>query len=186
MTQKLLLRYHTIHWDFFCSKYRDNIEKLLHKKERPWIGILNKSLSEDIAIEKGKVLGFFVMETNKKFNVKHETSSANNQKKIRQRGDFFNRYDFNYAGRDNVNQVGKLAQRLIKNPSSKINNIAQQRIKQTISQGGREIECILSKILHGTIEKFTRCHIGYSKIWKATAAENKEKIIKIVLHELKQ
>lgn len=35
---------------------------------------------KDIVIEKGKVLGFFVIETNEKFNIKHETSSTNNQK----------------------------------------------------------------------------------------------------------
>ena len=64
----------------FCSKYRDNIEQFLYKKEI-WIGILNKSLSEDIAIKKEKIFGFLVIKINKKFNVKHETST-NNQKKI--------------------------------------------------------------------------------------------------------
>ena len=88
---------------FFCSKYRYNKKEFSCKKEELWIGILNKSLSEDIAIEKGKALGFFPLKTSKKSNIKHETAtSRNNKKKIckrqRQRGDLLSRYDFAYAG----------------------------------------------------------------------------------------
>ena len=53
---------------------------------------------------------------------------------------FLNRYDFVYVGRDTANQIGKLAPGLIKNASSEINNIAQQRINQIISQGEKETE----------------------------------------------
>ena len=35
---------------------------------------------KEIVIEKGKVLGFFVIKKNEKFNIKHETSSTNNRK----------------------------------------------------------------------------------------------------------
>ena len=65
---------------------------------------------------------------------------------------FFNRYDFAYAGTDTVNQLGKVAPGVIKEASSQINNIAQQRIQQTISQGSKGIERILPKILRGAIE----------------------------------
>ena len=65
---------------------------------------------------------------------------------------FLNRYDFAYAGRDVVNQAAKVALSLIKATTYDINNIAQQRIDQVISQGGKEIECLLPKILRGAIE----------------------------------
>ena len=51
----------------------------------------------------------------------------------KQRDEFLNRYDFAYADRDSVNQVGKIAPGLIKNDSSEINNIAQQQINQAIT-----------------------------------------------------
>lgn len=52
-----------------------------------------------------------------------------------------------------INQVRKIAPGLIKKKtSSEINNIAQQRINQIISQGGTEIERVLPKILRGAIE----------------------------------
>ena len=69
-----------------------------------------------------------------------------------QKGGFLNRYDFAYADRDTVNQIGKIALGLVKNANSEINNIAQQRINQIISQGGREIERVLSRILRRATE----------------------------------
>ena len=74
------------------------------------------------------------------------------QKRKTQRGGFLNRYDFAYAGRDTVNQVRNIARELIRNASSEINNIAQQRINQVISQGGKEIERVLPKIVREAIE----------------------------------
>ena len=41
---------------------------------------------------------------------------------------------------------------VIKNASNEINNIAKQRINQIITEGGKEVECVLLKILRGTIE----------------------------------
>ena len=69
-----------------------------------------------------------------------------------QKGGFLNRYDFAYADRDTVNQIGKIALGLVKNANSETNNIAQQRINQIISQGGREIERVLSRILRRATE----------------------------------
>ena len=68
----------------------------------------------------------------------------------RQAGGFLNCYDFTYAGRDAVNQAAKATPSIIKNASSKINDIAQERIDQIISQGGREIERVLPKKLRGS------------------------------------
>ena len=33
-----------------------------------------------------------------------------------------------------------------------MNNIAQEKINQIISQGGKEVECVLPKILRGAID----------------------------------
>ena len=49
-----------------------------------------------------------------------------------QTGGFLNRYDFAYAGRDVVNQAGKVAPKLINQATGEINKIAQQRIDQVI------------------------------------------------------
>ena len=65
---------------------------------------------------------------------------------------FLNRYDFAYAGRDVVSQAAKVALNLIKAATYNINNNAQQRIDHVISQGGKEIECLLPKILREAIE----------------------------------
>ena len=39
----------------------------------------------------------------------------------RQTGEFLNRYDFDYAGRDTVNQVGNIAPKIITKATSDIN-----------------------------------------------------------------
>ena len=81
-----------------------------------------------------------------------------------QRGGFLNRYDFAYACRDTVNQVGKTAPGIIKNASKEINNMAQQRINQIISQGGKEVERVLPKILRGAIEDVYQTPFSCSEI----------------------
>ena len=73
--------------------------------------------------------------------------SRRHYRKRRQQGGFLNRYDFAYAGRDTVNQLGKIAPGVIKDASSQINNLAQQRINQVISQGDKELERVLPKRL---------------------------------------
>ena len=65
----------------------------------------------------------------------------------KQIGGFLNRYDFAYAGRDTVNQVGKIAPDIINKATSDINKIAQQKIDQAIKTGGAEVERIAPKII---------------------------------------
>ena len=67
-------------------------------------------------------------------------------------GGFLNRYDFAYAGRDTFNQTAKVAPGVIKNASNKLNNIAKEIINQIITQGGKEAEHVLPKVLRGAIE----------------------------------
>ena len=64
-----------------------------------------------------------------------------------------NRYDFAYAGRDTVNQVGKIARGIINKATSDINKIAMDRIDQVIKSGGEEVERIAPKIIRGAIEE---------------------------------
>ena len=71
----------------------------------------------------------------------------------RQMGSFLNRYDFAYAGRDTVNQVGKIAPDIINKPAGEINKIAQQRIDQVVRSGGAEIERVAPKIIKDEIEE---------------------------------
>ena len=73
-------------------------------------------------------------------------------KKKRQLGGFLNRYNFVYASRDTVNQAAKVAPGVMKNASNEINNIAKERINQIITQGGKEAERVLQKILRGAYE----------------------------------
>ena len=70
-----------------------------------------------------------------------------------QRGGFLNRYDFAYAGRDVVNQAGKIAPGIINQATGEINKIAQQRIDQIIRSGGAEVERIAPKIILEAIEE---------------------------------
>ena len=81
-----------------------------------------------------------------------QRKSRQKYQKRTQRGGFLNWYDFAYTGRDTDNQVGKIAPGLIKNTSSEINNIAQQRINQMISQEEKN----LPKILRGATENLFR------------------------------
>ena len=84
-----------------------------------------------------------------KYQKKHQTKKRKNK---RQYGGFLNRYDFAYAGRDTVNQAAKVAPEIIKAATNDVNKIAEQRINQIISQGGKELERVVQKILRGAIE----------------------------------
>ena len=75
-----------------------------------------------------------------------------NKKRYRQCGGFLNRYDFAYAGQDVVNQAAKFTPGVIKAASNNINTIATDRINQIITQGGKEMERVLPKILRGAIK----------------------------------
>lgn len=74
------------------------------------------------------------------------------KKRSHQRGGFFNRYDFAYAGRDVLNQAGKIEPGIIKQATGVIDKIAQNRINQVIKSGGAEVERVLPKIIRGAIE----------------------------------
>ena len=78
----------------------------------------------------------------------------------RQTGRFLNRYDFAYAGRDTVNQVGKIAPGSINKATSDINKIAEQRIDQAIKAGGAEIKRVAPKVIRGAIEEVYKAPFG--------------------------
>ena len=69
-----------------------------------------------------------------------------------QTGGFLSRYDFAFSVRDTVNQAAKVAQGVIKAATNDIDRTAKERINQVISQGRKEIERVLPKILRGAIE----------------------------------
>ena len=46
-----------------------------------------------------------------------------------------------------MNQAAKVAPSIIKAATNDVNKIAEQRINQVISQGGKELECVLPKNL---------------------------------------
>ena len=75
------------------------------------------------------------------------------KRKKRQTRGFLSKYDFAYAGRDVVNQAGKITPGIISKATSDINKIAQERIDQAIRTGGAEVERIAPKIIRGAIEE---------------------------------
>ena len=139
--------------------------------------LLNESYFEPYIIEKGSVLGYLVIQPEdiKVYSAAKEKTSGQRwspqiiiypktgkslgrstlkRKRSRlQTGGFLNRYDFAYAGRDVVNQVGKVAPKMITQATGEINKIAQERIDQVVRSGGAEIERVAPKIFKGAIEK---------------------------------
>ena len=81
-----------------------------------------------------------------------KSTSKKRKTSRRQTGGFLNRYDFAYAGRDTVNQAGKVAPKPISQATGEINKFSQQRIDQAIHSGGPEIERVAPKIIKGAIE----------------------------------
>lgn len=62
-----------------------------------------------------------------------KTATTQKQKKTKKRtqsGSFLKRYEFAYAGREKVNQLGKVTPSVKKIASSEINSITGQRINQ--------------------------------------------------------
>lgn len=86
------------------------------------------------------------------------TSKRKKKASRRQTDGFLNRYDFAYAGRGSVNEVGKIAPKVISQATGEINKIAQQRIDQAIRSGGAEIERVAPKIIRGAIEEVYKTH----------------------------
>ena len=79
--------------------------------------------------------------------------SGKKRRRRRQNGGFLSRYDFAYAGRDVVDQAGKVAPGIIGKAGADVNKIAKQRIDQAIRNGGAEIERVAPKIIRGVIEE---------------------------------
>ena len=86
-------------------------------------------------------------------SIGRSTGRKKRQMSRRQAGGFLNRYDFAYAGRDVVNQVGKVARNIINQATGQINKIAQRTIDQVIRSGGAEIERVAPKIIRQVIEE---------------------------------
>ena len=84
------------------------------------------------------------------YKAKAKNKTKSTQKKTDRR--FLNCSDFAYAGRDVVNQAAKVAPGVIKGATREIDIIDQRSINQIISQGGKEVECVLPKVLRGAIE----------------------------------
>ena len=79
---------------------------------------------------------------------------ATSKKKSRlQTGGFLNRCDFAYAGRYVVDQVGKVAPKMITQATGEIDKISQDRIDQTVRSGVAEIERVAPKTIKGAVEE---------------------------------
>ena len=79
----------------------------------------------------------------------HRKDSGSSQKQKRQLRGSLNRYGFAQARRDKVNQAAKAAPGVIKAATNDINNIAEKRINEIISDGAKEIERVLPRIISG-------------------------------------
>lgn len=103
---------------------------------------------------------------------------ATGRRRRKQRGGFLNRYDFAYAGRDVVNQAGKIAPELINQATGQINKIAQDRIDQIVRSGGAEVERLVPKIIRDTIEEVYKRTIQIiRKLWETTISKCEKKTI---------
>ena len=143
------------------------------KTQRLWLTLLNESYFDKYKIQKGDIIGYLVLKL-PNLKIKYEKNPPvktwrppNNylpkewskigrrtgKRKKRQTGGFLNRYDFAYAGRDVVNQVGKVAPSIINKATADISKIVQERIDQAIRTGGAEVERIAPKIIKGAIEE---------------------------------
>ena len=108
--------------------------------------------------------------------MKNKTRKRKNKRRYR---GFLNRCGFAYAGRDRVNQAAKVAPEIIKAATNDINKIAEQRINQIISQGGKALERVVPKILRGAIEDVYQTPFRMlANLGKKTVNDIKRKILK--------
>ena len=134
---------------------------------------MNESYLNNYQIKKGDDIGYLIIEPsdikicykknrksvkrqNVRLTIYPKTGQKNGKttcKKIRQAAGFLNRYDFAYAGRDTVNQVVKIAPKIITQATSVINKIIKERIDQIVRSDGAEIERAAPKIIKGAIEE---------------------------------
>ena len=160
---------------FLATKFEtQEIIKIIgptNTKKRLWITLLNKSYFEKYTINKGDVIGYLIIKPDdikvhyvcrkKEKTSRLKRKPPNNylpkdwqkrwknyfqkKKSCRQTGGFLNRYYFAYAGRHVVNQVDKVAPKMISQATGEINKIAQERIDQVVRSGGAEIERVPPK-----------------------------------------
>ena len=77
-----------------------------------------------------------------------------------QTGGFLNRYDLAYA----VNQVGKIAPKMISQATCEINKIELQRIDQLLRSSGAEIERVAPKLSEAQSKKYAKHHSDFLEI----------------------
>ena len=112
------------------------------------------------------------------------------RRKRKQRRGFLSRYDFAYAGRDSVNQaayhVNKIAPRLLKAGSKKIDAIAARRIAQITNSTANEIQRIAPGIIMGAIEEVYKTPFRlFGKIGINKYNQIKKKLITALRHRKK-
>ena len=157
---------------FITSKFRSQEIKVDKKADRLWIEILNTSYSERLKIKNKTLVAFFLIKPeNLKVEYEAQKKKDKNSRRVylrtgvrrgrttskkrrpqRRTGGFLSRYDFAYAGRYTVNQVGKITPAIIKQATGQIDKNAQDRINQVIRSGGAEVERLLPKIICRAIE----------------------------------
>ena len=112
---------------FITSRFNDDeLKEVLNREHLFWIEILNRSFEDNIVIKKNNSPSFLVVAPgNLKFKyvltkkiTKQKRRCTARYKWIRQLRGFLDRYDFSYAGRDTVNQVGKIAPGIIEDATN--------------------------------------------------------------------
>ena len=106
----------------------------------------------------------------------HRPNFGSNQKERKSTSAFFKQiYGFAYARRYRVNQATKGAPGVIKAATNDINNIAEKRTNQFISEVGKVIDCVLPEIVRGTTEDVYQtplrllgefCYLSFMTQWK--------------------
>ena len=164
---------------FVTTKFKGQKIKEIRgpQKKRLRITLLNHSYFHKYTMEKESIVGY-LLSPNSEISIenakekkgyrkttyrKRGTGKNSGRKRRRQTGGFLSRYDFAYAGRDVVNQAGKVAPGIISKATADINKIAKQRIDQVIRNGGAELERVAPKINRGAIEevyKMPFCLLG--------------------------
>ena len=137
--------------------------------------------SENFRKPPGKLQQTSLLQQTHCFKIGKNGKTTSRKKKCRQTGGFLNRYNFAYAGRDTVNQVRKIALKIITKATSDINKIAKDRIGQIVRTGGAEIERIAPKIIKGAIEEVYKTPFRFlGNLGKKHFQKNKNKTLQII------
>ena len=137
--------------------------------------------SENFGKPPGKLQQTSLLQQTHCFKIGKNGKTTSRKKKCRQTGGFLNRYNFAYAGRDTVNQVRKIALKIITKATSDINKIAKDRIGQIVRTGGAEIERIAPKIIKGAIEEVYKTPFRFlGNLGKKHFQKNKNKTLQII------